>query len=83
MSDTQQASTTVQSTSVQYSGVKPVVMVGMWQHEVKILKDPDELAEWERRMEAFTGVKYDAKAFMAGGGSCCGGDGDGMCDLIG
>ena len=68
---------------IEYDGVQPVVMVGNWAHDVRILKDPDELAEWERRMEAFTGVKHDAKKFMAGGGACCGGDQDGQCDIIG
>ncbi|MES2127101.1 MAG: hypothetical protein V4463_07505 [Pseudomonadota bacterium] len=68
--------------TVEYKGKRPVVMVGAWQHDVKILKTPDELAEWERRMEAFTGVKQDARKFMEGGGSCCGGDGDGMSDFV-
>ncbi len=78
----QKESENVGSVTVEYSGTKPVVMVGAWPHDVKMLTEPEELAEWERRMLAFTGVKYDAKRFIQGGGSCCGGDGDGMCDLV-
>ncbi|KVE29944.1 hypothetical protein WI93_09035 [Burkholderia vietnamiensis] len=70
----------VQKVEISYTGVKPIVMIGAWPHDVKLLETPEELAEWERRMEAFTGVKHDAKAIIAGGGCCCGGDGDGMCD---
>ena len=69
------------SVAVKYLGAKPIVMVGAWPHDVKMLTSPADLAEWERRMEAFTGVKYSAKDVIAGGGGCCGGDGDGMCDL--
>jgi hypothetical protein len=73
----------VNTLSVKYKGVRPVVMVGLWPADVRVLTGREELAEWERRMEAFTGVKWDAKAFITGGGSCCGGDSDGMCDMIG
>ena len=68
----------VEAIQISYKGVRPVVMIGAWPHDVKILQTPEELAEWERRMEAFTGVKYDAHAIVRGGGCCCGGGG--MCD---
>jgi hypothetical protein len=68
--------------TVEFNGAKPIVMVGVWPHDVKMLTSEEDLKEWERRMEAFTGVKYDAKAFIQGGGGCCGGDGDGMCDMV-
>ena len=54
-------------------------MLGSWSHEVKILETPEELTEWERRMEAITGIKHDSKSIIALGGCCCGGGG-GMCD---
>jgi hypothetical protein len=65
-----------------YQGERPVVMFGNWRQDVRILTDPADLAEWERRMEAHTGAKWTAKAVIDGGGSCCGGDSDGQCDLI-
>lgn len=64
---------------ISYTGVKPIVMLGAWSHDIKILSSKEDLNEWERRMEALTGIKYDAQEILASGGCCCGGGG-GMCD---
>jgi len=69
----------IEKLEIEYSGKKPIVMLGSWSHEVKILETPEELTEWERRMEAITGIKHDSKSIIALGGCCCGGGG-GMCD---
>ncbi len=67
------------SITVTAKGKRPIVMVGAWEHEIKVLKSDQELAEWERRIEALLGEKVDAKEVMRRGGCCCGGGG-GMCD---
>lgn len=67
------------SVTISGKGSRPIVMFGIWPHEIKILNTPEELAAWERRAEAILGYKVDAKAVIQGGGCCCGGGG-GMCD---
>lgn len=66
---------------IPYNGPKPIVMIGNWQSDVKMLTSPEDKAEWERRIEAYTGTKINADEWIAGGGSCCGGDSDGMSDM--
>lgn len=70
---------TKDSVTISGKGRRPIVMFGAWEHELKILKTPEELAEWERRAEAVLGYKVDSKVVIQGGGCCCGGGG-GMCD---
>jgi len=67
------------SITISSSSKRPIVMLGAWEKEVVILKTPEELAEWERRIEAILGEKVSAGEIMAKGGCCCGGGG-GMCD---
>ena len=67
------------SVTVGGAGQRPIVLLGAWHHEVKILKTPEELAEWERRVEGILGQKVSAQAMLQGGGCCCG-SGGGMCD---
>ena len=71
----------VQGNSVTVRGGerRPIVLIGAWPHEVKILREPQELAEWERRVQGILGPEVTARAVMAGGGCCCGSEG-GMCD---
>lgn len=67
------------SVTISKKGGRPIVMFGVWPHEVKVLNSPDELAAWEKRAELILGYKVDAKTVIQGGGCCCGGGG-GQCD---
>jgi hypothetical protein len=67
------------SITVSTKSKRPIVMFGAWDKEIKILNTPDELAEWERRVEAILGTKVSSRDILAKGGCCCGGGG-GMCD---
>ena len=71
----------VQANAVSVKGTqkRPIVLFGAWHKDVNVLKTPEDLAEWERRVQGILGPETSAKAVLAGGGTCCGSEG-GMCD---